>query len=305
MYILLIPVIIALLIIAGIFFLVRRQWWIAAVLVVVALVVNLLSQTFALHPFATVSDVQPRTTSPRTLRLLTYNIGLHNAYLRQNTDGLQGIERFLAHVDADVVVLPESRLTLYPDFLSLLEAQYPYCITQATDLTARYVETFVFSRYPIRDVRQLGDFVYAMDVALTSDLDLRLVACHLHSNQWHSSLRGGEGLFGNLQQGYDQRLVQAEAICTALQGCQGPLVVCGDLNDLSGSPTLNTLQHGLQLSDAWWNGGLGYGATSTAKGLRFRLDHILYTAQKLSLRSVAIPDAAFSDHLPLVADFDY
>lgn len=306
MYILLIPAIIVLLIIAGIFFLSVRRWWIAGLLMVAALVVNQLTDVFALHPFTSSLSAE-HPTDARTLRVLTYNIGLHNDYLDHNQDQLQGIAQLFSQTDADVVVLPESRLySRYPRLLELLSQQYPYNITQATDITPRYIETFVFSRYPISNVQQLGDYIYAMDV--TPDLampSLRLVACHLSSNQWHSSLNGGEGLLGNLQQGYARRLEQAQSIVTSLSGHQGPLIVCGDLNDLCGSPALRTLQQQLSLSDVWSAKGFGYGTTCTAKGLRLRLDHILYNPKQLTATSVAICDAPFSDHLPLAADFRY
>lgn len=75
------------------------------------------------------------------------------------------------------------------------------------------------------------------------------------------------------------------------------------MNDVSGSYTICTLQDGLGLKDAWWQGGTGFGFTYHGYGvMRFRLDHILYN-KYLDLQNVSTPHVGYSDHWPVVADF--
>ena len=84
-----------------------------------------------------------------------------------------------------------------------------------------------------------------------------------------------------------------------------PVIVCGDLNDFGGTPTLRALQNHSKLKDAWWNGGLGYGATYHGhEFMYFRLDHILYN-NELQLQKVRVAEQNFSDHDALVARFRF
>ena len=110
-----------------------------------------------------------------------------------------------------------------------------------------------------------------MDINIYENFSLKIVACHLESNQSNSSLQKGGGFIKNIKRGYEIRNKEAKMICDSLSQYQGPLIIAGDLNDISGSNTLNTLQKELDLSDAWWKSGFGYGATSFSKHLYFRL----------------------------------
>ena len=210
---------------------------------------------------------------------------------------------FFIQQDADIVVLPESRIhscceSLYDKMSSL----YPYHLSLGNEKKDYYLETFVFSRYPINNTRQLGkDYIYAMDIALSSTDTLQLVACHLTSNQANSKLNGGKGFWNNLKNGYDSRYKQAQLICDQLKGCTKPLLICGDFNDISGSTTLNTMQDNLYLQDAWWKKGCGYGATFATKGLYLRLDHLLFS-EHFSIINAQVPSINLSDHYPLVVD---
>lgn len=49
----------------------------------------------------------------------------------------------------------------------------------------------------------------------------------------------------------------------------------GDLNDISGSTPLRTLEYS-GLKDAWWEGVVGYGAT-IHNPFPYRIDHIMFT----------------------------
>ena len=85
---------------------------------------------------------------------------------------------------------------------------------------------------------------------------------------------------------------------------KGPIIVVGDFNDVSGSYTLSCIKD-IGLSDAWWEGGFGYGTTFHNKWLRLRLDHILYPKDKLKLQSVKVINSDLSDHNALIADFSF
>ena len=92
-------------------------------------------------------------------------------------------------------------------------------------------------------------------------------------------------------------------ICDSLRNYRGPIIIAGDLNDISGSKTLKKLQNTLSLNDAWWKAGFGYGATSLSKHLYFRLDHILFSSH-FKAKSIEIPKEDFSDHYPIVTNLE-
>ena len=71
--------------------------------------------------------------------------------------------------------------------------------------------------------------------------------------------------------------------------------------DVGGSPALRAFK-AAGFQDAWWKGGMGYGATIQYL-LPYRIDHIMYN-DKLTLKSIRKIDAkGLSDHDALVAEF--
>ena len=76
----------------------------------------------------------------------------------------------------------------------------------------------------------------------------------------------------------------------------------GDLNDVGGSPTVKVLEDA-GLSDAWWKGGFGYGAT-IHRPLPYRIDHIMYSDRVKLLHIEVVDSEGLSDHNALYAEFE-
>ena len=105
------------------------------------------------------------------------------------------------------------------------------------------------------------------------------------------------------------RREQAELIVSDLSS--DPSIVMGDMNDVCGSPCMKVFAEA-GLRDAWWEGGLGYGATIHSP-LPYRIDHVLYGVP--SFKGFQVPSGfnlkgikkvsanGLSDHDALVADF--
>lgn len=297
MFILLIPVLIPLLSITGVLFFLFRKRISSIIVLFIAIFLNIKTETYPIH--INISNNSSHITNTNSIKILTYNIGLHNKYIKQNEDSLIQLKNFFLQQNADILILPESRLANKPKLLSILNNLYEYNINADDNLNERYIETFVFSHYPIHEAKCIGDYIYSMNISI-DQYNIKLVACHLISNQWHSKLNGRDGILNNIQQGYYLRQKQAEDICESFKECKEPILICGDLNDISGSSTLSILQNKLSLNDAWWNAGCGYGSTFTGKNLFLRLDHILYSKQYFDIQSVEIPQVHFSDHKPLI-----
>ncbi len=119
-----------------------------------------------------------------------------------------------------------------------------------------------------------------------------IVGCHLSSSR------------KDIIEGFINRASEADSIYNALTDEKVPIIVMGDLNDVSGSYTISRIKD-VGLSDAWWEGGFGYGTTFHNKWLSLRLDHVLYPKDKLKLESIKVIDSDLSDHNALIAKFSF
>ena len=119
-----------------------------------------------------------------------------------------------------------------------------------------------------------------------------IVGCHLSSSR--------KDIIG----GFRNRALEADSIYNALTDVKNPIIVMGDLNDVSGSYTISRIKD-LGLSDAWWESGLGYGSTFHCGWLRLRLDHILYDKSRIKLNKIKVLESDLSDHNALMANFSF
>lgn len=299
MLILLAPALIAVLFILSILFFIRHSLIAGAFFLFLSVALNCYTETFPFHFSYLTNDAQQKEDNDQ-ISILTYNIKYKSDYLRHNSDSLSSLLSFFKLQNADILVLPESRLnSTNKRLLALLDELYPYNMNAGFKGNDFYLETYVFSHFPISDVKQYGKhYIYEMNIHISEDKCIKLIACHLVSNQSHSSLSNGEGLLSNLRNGYEMRATEVRLLSDSLRNYLGPTIITGDMNDISGSYTLKHLQKTLNLYDAWWKAGFGYGTTSYSKHLYFRLDHILYS-KHFEISTVEVPHVSFSDHYPV------
>ena len=329
-FILLVPLLVAFLPIAALAFLLMGKWMWSLSLLICALILNWLSETFASHLSWS------RLKENGNIRLLTYNVNrAHEISVNQGTT--HGLIRFILRQEPDIILLQEYNVLLYPEVREKLMQTYPYEI--GTEKGSRFKS--VFSKYPIEDFEQLSVCVDDPEYELLQhawyckwkdgarevlpicsmkvDVDgqkIRIVNCHLMSNNYsvvvRNTRRKGKSLFrailpimARMDYGYAARKMQAEIACKHLLTCkEKAVIVCGDLNDISGSSTLHPFKQ-MGLKDAWWSRGLGFGFTFHGMRLRLRLDHVLYSNRTLCLQRVFVPHSECSDHDPLICDFKY
>lgn len=293
--------------------------WIAVVICVMLFCFNAYYECFAYKGLM----LSKSNYSPRTLTLVTFNVNL--AYKELSTDEkAQRIADYLFEEDADFVLLQEYNPRLFPVVQKTLENKYSY--GSPYQLADRYKA--VYSKYPISEYIQLEDERNADERVIASEdkgylpicgmtitvggKELYVVNCHLHSNNLSSVLRGlrrkevslliffKEAIY-LLSKGIEARKWQIRILAEHLRESNSPLLICGDMNDASGSTVMNMMK-GKALKDAWWQNGFGFGFTLATKGMRWRLDHILYS-NGIEIDSIKVGCQGLSDHRPLVCKF--
>lgn len=272
-----------------------------SVLVVSSLILNYVSETYAFK-----SIFSTNTYNGSRIRVMTYNIHNNGVYFDRHPDGVDSLMSFIARENPDIIFLTEYWKYKRPQLAEMLHGMYPYCSANVFDKPDK-TDFFLCSRYPVSNVHRFQRqglrqmLVHGMDIEING-VKVKLIGCHLKSNDISKAKQGG-GLgeyWANLRRGYDLRQQQSERIRDSVMFYNGPVVVVGDMNDISGSYVLRTMKKA-GLRDAWWEGGLGYGATYASKRMRWRIDHILFS-NDFEVGDVRVPSVPFSDHFPVIAD---
>jgi endonuclease/exonuclease/phosphatase family metal-dependent hydrolase len=97
---------------------------------------------------------------------------------------------------------------------------------------------------------------------------------------------------------YRHRQMQLRRLHELISGSKKPVIVAGDFNTFWGVDEIYLFMKASGLSNANTTGTPSYPTRSP----RFELDFILYSKQ-INVTGFSIPKVAFSDHLPLICDF--
>lgn len=283
----------------------------------------------------------PAVKKKGVIRVLNYNICGKEEFAPRH--GQEFIDYVLG-LDADILFLPENNFDTAPRLDSILKARYPYYMQQFEYGSQWVGEHTLYSRYPLSKPRfykidlpklirekpeldslylyRIGDkpFFYEAEADINGT-PVTLLHIHMRSNSYDMAKADGSGrrekmlnVYENLLFGYTYRDFEAKMLRDTLRDNPNPLLICGDFNDLSGSNAMRILQrcreenihkdHRERLKNAWWEKGFGLGFTFADQHLRLRLDHILYS-REFDLLDVTIPKVSYSDHRPMIADFEF
>ncbi len=293
--------------------------WVPAILCTLLVLFNAHYECFAFN----INWNKKSSQIYQTVSLLTYNVNLAYKELSTN-DKAEEIANYLLEKDADLILLQEYNPLLFPVLQRKLSERYLY------GSPYKYADRYkaVYSKYPISNYTQLKDenvFVeekienedrgYMPICGMRVDImgnALYLVNCHLHSNNFSPALRNYRSkkisildfvrtIFFSLSQGAQMRENQAKLLRNHIDEIAMPILICGDMNDLSGSSAINIIRS-KKLKDAWWERGLGLGNTLATLGMKWRLDHILYS-DGIFIDKIKIGKIGLSDHRPVLCDF--
>lgn len=278
----------------------KKHYWIAGGFVITGLLLNWLCECFA---FSFVFDKGIYGKS--AVKVMAWNIdGSQYDSLK-----VSEIANVIHKHNPDVVFLSEDFNETGICLDSLLKKNYPYSSNLA------YSGHHFYSKYLLDSIRvvEVENYDNPLRIhvsVMVNGQSIDIYGCHLASNNYTASQvdfhldqvndhQDAKQYLKNIRDASRLREREVQAIIKDMT--DRATIIMGDFNDVSGSPALRAFKTaGFQ--DAWWKGGLGYGATIYYP-LPYRIDHIMYN-DRLRLKSIKKIDAkGLSDHDALVAEF--
>ena len=296
MFSLFVPWILIILTIASIICLIKRLYWTSVILAILVLMANWHWQVFAFG-FNGLKESKDKND----LRVMTWNVDSTNPNFTNNTDS---IAKIIRNSDLDILFVTEYGNEDKGVLDSLLIKKLPYRQRFIDKQSAFYSSMPLDTIYHIQTLTLESSMIFCCKLQVRK-LPLTIIGCHLASNN-HTvdadSVQDRETLGIYLNNYSKQTKVHLkEFMEMARHFTDERCIVMGDMNDVTGSPVLTAFGM-MDMNDAWWHGGLGYGAT-IHKPLPYRIDHIMYSTD-VTLNGIKIIEKnGLSDHDGLIADF--
>lgn len=253
--------------------------------------------------FALVGDRLEEHKQENSIRVMTWNVDSTNPQFL-NISGSVG-STILEH-DIDILFLTEYGVEDNCIIDSMLQKDFPY--------KKRFMEgqSAFYSRLPVDTIYHIRTSIVGPALLFCCKLkqhkkNLTIIGCHLASNNHTINADSVQNCktLGLYLDNYSKqtRIRLKEFVKMARHFCDERCIVMGDMNDVAGSPVLKAFDM-IDMKDAWWHGGFGYGAT-IHKPLPYRIDHILYSTD-MTLNGIKLLSRnGMSDHDGLIADFLY
>ena len=298
MFPLFVPWILVALTILAVVCLIKRLYWTAGILALALCLANWHWQVFAFG-----CNGLDEVKGEGTIRVMTWNVDSTNPDFPNYADSLAKV---ILESDVDILFLTEYGKEDKGLVDSLLMKRFPYRLRFVENQSAFYCSTPVDTIYSIQTSMVKSSLLFCCRLKMHDSL-WTVIGCHLASNN-HTinadSVQDRETLGIYLNNYSMQTKVHLkEFMEMARHFTDERCIVMGDMNDVAGSPVLTAFDM-MDMKDAWWQGGFGYGAT-IHKPLPYRIDHILYSTD-ITLNGIKIMEKnGLSDHDGLIADFSY
>ena len=264
----------------------------------------------------------------KTFTLMTWNV-LHTDYQETPDCGYNRAVNYILKSGADIVCLQElytldgRDLRYYtPAMGDSIKAVYPYSAS-----TTKVSDVKVLSKYPVKiltdsrtdhEGRTRRFFLFEVNI---DGRPLTLCVTHLMSyslttedreilqhirgvkSAKESTQKFKASVYAKLKAAFRLRAENAIALREATEGIGGPLIVCGDFNDVAGSWAYRTIR-GDDFKDAFTATAFWPTFTYNAHLFYFHIDHILYRGPIEALNWKR-GDIRSSDHYPQTATFAF
>ncbi len=312
-------------------FIVAVAWIIGRHIIIGALgIVTLLIGWSSVESAVPISFPNTAPEGAQTFKLLTFN-SLHlDDIEKPNAPGNRAVQ-FLINCGADVICLQElenwndpEEIHNFPASLrDSLFAVYPYragnnglnsdlkvlskypvkLVPGVADLTEYTRNRFAYFRIDINGKR-LGIINMHLTSYSLSDEERKVITDIHNTRTAKNSLREFKStIFSKLQHSFQGRADNVDDMVTLTENMRGPLIVCGDFNDVPSSWAYRKMrQAGFQ--DAYADTNFGPTITFNQHLFLFHLDQIFYRGdiEPLWVKRQKIKT---SDHYPLMAEFAF
>lgn len=283
-------------------------------------------------PISTVSPLSSPDDARRgeqTFTVMSWNIKhAQDQEVKDDSTGNRSID-YLVHCGADIVCLQELDAfsakeikNWSPEMRAQLMEVYPFWTGN------KFTDQMVLSKYPIiyqegynyikepYHPKRYSFYKVSIGDRVLTLIDLHLTSFALDKEQQNfvtemtsiggvrkSMLELKDGIYAKLKHGFKTRREDAAILRRALQEIPGPLVICGDLNDVPESYAYRLLR-GNDLKDAYVETGFGPMVTFNQHMFWFHLDQIFYRGPLRALR-VWRGNIKSSDHYPVYCEFAF
>lgn len=278
---------------------------------------------------APLSSSKKPTPGAQTFTIMTYNMIHGWDQEHKNSDRNRTID-YIIETNADIVCLQEAdtiaRKGDIPNFteeqFEKLHSIYPYEVGDIRldmKVLSKYPavyekgysyieETYDNKRYTFYKININGHKLMIINVHLMSFMlsdKERQIVTDIHSIEGvkdsYSELKGG--IRAKLHRGFAKRKTDVSILRRTIDKLKGPLIICGDFNDVPESYAYRLLK-GTDMKDAYVETGFGPLVTYNQHAFWFHLDQILYRGELKAL-SVRKGNTKVSDHYPLIAEFEF
>lgn len=310
----------------------KKSKWALLYSAVLLVGIQQISVFFSFRP-ASKFDV---SISPGNIRIMTWNLsswGESNRIVKDHPNYQKEMVDLIKKTNADVLCFQEYlyyKDSKYYDSIipALRDYGYRYSYFAKSNYTKRiYRTTFltqsvIMSKFPIQDSayffyndQEFAEPLIYADIKV-NEKNIRVFSTHLESvgfenydyealhnlkEPLHASIVQSRAVLYKLRQAYKKRSQQADMLAAKIRESPYPVIVCGDMNDVPNSYTYFTVKGNLQ--DAFLKKGGGVGRTFRYISPTLRIDYILAN-KKFTVTKFNEIEVPYSDHYPIVADFD-
>jgi endonuclease/exonuclease/phosphatase (EEP) superfamily protein YafD len=307
----------------------RRRGFFLLSLVCILLAIPQIKSLFAIGRI-----FNPHKNEKPKITVMNYNVRCFDLYnWDENLNSKAKMYKAIRSANPDVLCFQEFYSDTSQGFNSINQLQkmgYPYyylskeLVLKGTDMWA----IAIFSKHPFIDT---GKFLFQEkptsfgwnpykgiygDIHI-GDTTLRITTVHLSSvffqEQDYDAIQDmktdkkidkkrSERIMAKLRDGFSNRGVQGVFLSSFLESSPHPVILSGDFNDTPSSFVYHCA--GKHLSDAFVNGGLGFGFTYNGPIPFLRIDYI-FSDKKLFTTHAYTIDEKSSDHKPVVASFTW
>ncbi len=241
--------------------------------------------------------------------VMSYNVRLFNLFdWLPKTDVVTYIRTFVNDKNPDILCIQEYSNSAHID---LKVYPHHYIFMQGNKIKTGEA---IFSKFPIIDEGNLvfpksNNNVIFADIKKGKDI-IRVYNMHLQSikispdvNEISENIDEinqdkSQALFKRISIAFRKQQQQAEIIMNHKNGCEYPVIICGDMNNSPFSYVYRSIKG--KLNDTFEEAGSGFGKTYNFRYYPARIDYI-FADPKMKVKSFEnFPDFVNSDHYPIM-----